>query len=874
MKALLIAEKPSLMNEIKKAYQNMTISDEITFMSFTGHIMSLAKPGEYKEEWAAKEWNKDMLPIIPDKFKCVVSDNNKAKFNELKKEVLSGKYDYLINACDPDREGQAIWQNFIDYLECKLPVKRFWSNDLTEKKIQNTLLNLRDNINEPFLKNLTIASQLRANFDWLVGMNLSVICSLKMGTTCNIGRVKIPTLKLLVDRELEIRNFTSSTTYEVEGIFKEGYSGIYIDEDGPVRFKTLEMAKDFSEILPKTAKVKSIIKKTDKINPQQLYSLDKLQKDCNEIFGYPSDKTKMLAQSLYEKKILSYPRSDNPYISTELAKEFPRLFRTVQEIEELAPYANEIVKNPELLAKVGKNKNYVNDAKMAESGHYAITPTGTKPNLNSLSDDEKNVLTLVCKRFVGIFLPQQQILKTTVITEVGDYLFKTNASKVIEKGFTILYKSKSNDIELPNIKEGDITSLKDTKINEKISKPPKRFTDATLLAAMVNPIKYLKDSKLKDTIKESKGIGTVATRDVLITELVNKEYIKREKKNLVPSEKSIAIIKNLDGRNIVSIDLTGIWENKLAEIESGNLNADEFRNDMVKYVLDEINAIDSMDIKVKIPGNKKKYDVIGVCPKCKGNVLDGKSYYICEHYKKENNSCDFVISKMVMGAKITKSDIINLLNNKPTKEKVLTKKDKTKITKKLIIDSNGKLALEKAAIIGKCPKCGSNIINTKYYKCEKYKNGCDFILGKTFGEAEITIEDVQALLEMKQTPTMKNCKWKSGNISTVFLKLDDDFKIKPIFDNKPRQVITEVGKCPKCGGRVMSSRNFYYCENHPDKCNFTIKKELKGAIISDKDIQKLINNEMTDKILFKWNEKRSSEARLKYTNKLEFVFED
>lgn len=778
-KALLIAEKPSLMRDILAVYNKMKMDDIIDFMAFAGHTMTLAEPGDYKAEWGEKKWSWDMLPIVPDNFKCKVSPDKVKLYKELKYKLDTGKYDYVINACDPDREGQAIFQYFYEHTGCKLPVKRFWTNDLTEVSIEKTLLNLRDN-NEPFLKNLMIASKLRGQFDWLVGMNLTVASSLQMHTTSKVGRVKTPTLKIIVDRELEILNFKPKTTYELEATFGD-YSGVHFDTEGVVRFNTKEDGEKIIKDLSKEGIVESIEKKTESTTAPQLYSLSSLQTDASKTFGYTAEETKSLVQSLYEKKILSYPRTDNPYISSELAKKFPMLLKATTAIPELESYANDIIANKKVQEAVAKNKKYVDDAKMAESGHYAIVPTGVVPHLSKLSKDELNIFTMVSKRLVAIFMPPMKVSKTTIVTNSNGYLFRTTGKILIDKGFSVIFDTKTSDVLLPDVKKGDKFPLTKTALNEKISTPPSRYTDGTLISVMENPIKFLLDEGLKTTIKENKGIGTTATRDNIIGELVANGYIEKKKgrgkvEYIYATEKGISIIENLKDKEISSVDLTGVWEDNLSKVEKGDMNANEFKKLMVDYVLKSIDDIKNSSMS-KVSNNSNA-EVLGACPKCGKPFKEGKDFYLCSGYKA---TCDVILPKTFMGAKISKAEMKKILNGKETKELKFSKKDGAETkewTAKLMYDSNlGKIAFAKnnsaktnSEMNCSCPKCGKNIKSTeKFFMCSDYKSSCDFILGKEIKGAKITDSDFKKLL--KGNAIEKEFTWSSGKTGKAKLKL-------------------------------------------------------------------------------------------------------
>lgn len=788
-KALLIAEKPSLMREIYSVYNKITMSDTIDFMAFAGHTMTLCEPGDYKKEWGEKKWTWDMVPIIPTTFKCKVAKGKDKIFNEIKNKINTGSYDYLINACDPDREGETIFQYVVDFLGCKLPVKRFWSNDLTEGPIKNALINLRDS-KEPFLKNLSEESKLRGQFDWLIGMNLTVASSLQMHGTAKVGRVKSPTLKIVVDRELEIRNFVSATSYELEGVF-EDYSGVYFDKEGIVRFKDKKDADRVIKDLKEDSIVESIEKKTETTNAPQLFNLNTLQKEAGRLYGFKADDVLALAQSLYEKKYTTYPRSDNQFVSTEIADTFPKRLETISYWTDISLIAKKALADTASHIKVAKNKSYVDNKKMAESGHFAIIPTTEKADIAKLSNNEKTLYDLICRRFLAIFLPPMKVHKTVIITNSNDYLFRTTGKKMLDKGYTILYKIATADVELPPLKKGDRVKLTDTKINEKVSTAPKRYTSSTLIDVLSNPVRFLIDNELKDVIKENKGIGTTATRSGIINELIANEYIEEKKSGkqtyLYATDKGINIIDNLKDKDIVSVDMTGIWEEKLSDVGSGKMSPSDFKKQMIDYVLKSIDDIKKSTMK-NIQYSSSSSEVLGKCPKCGKNVMEGKDYYKCEEYKK---TCDFILSKTHVGAKISKTDVKKILNGEQTREISFSKKNEDGTTKKWktkleynkaekrISFVNNQTASNGSTSSLKCPKCGKPLkITDKWVLCSEYKSPCEFILNREFFKAKITDKDIEKLL--KGDTIEKTFVWKSGKSGKAKLKLESN-KYKLIF---------------------------------------------------------------------------------------------
>jgi len=779
MKALLIAEKPSLAREIAKVYHTMsTYPDIIEITNFAGHVVGLQNPrdyGVYKgKDWADKKWSWDMLPIIPDDFLYKVSPDKIKMYQDLKNKIELGNYDYIINACDPDREGNHIFQLFYDLSGCTLPIKRFWTNDLTETSIKNALENLRyeGDGKLPDLRHLTEAAILRAQFDWLCGMNFTVAASLQMKKTAKIGRVKTPTLAILAKREEELANFKPVTTYELEAEYKEGFTGVLFDEDGNVRFQKKEDSEDILKKLnPNQAIVQSIDTKREKTNAPQLYKLADLQVEGSKYFGYNADKVLEIAQSLYEKKILSYPRTDCRYIGTSLTKSFPKLLDTISSLTEIKTEALSITKTD--MERVAKNSRYVSDKELKKSGHYALVPTDKKPDFSKLTIEETNILTLVYKRFLALFLPPMETDKTVIVTENNGYTFKTTGKVLIEKGWTAIYKTTSVDTLLPPVKKGQLVNILKFNLAEKVSTPPPRYTEGSLILAMENPSKFLHDETLKDIIKEKQGIGTPATRAGIIAQLISDGYIVKKKgkgkAELIYVEPAgMLVYNNTKDKDFSSVDMTGIWEEKLSEVEQGNLSSSDFDKEMRTYVL---KSLDDIKISKMKTGGLTSATVIGKCPKCGGNVVIGKTYYLCENYK---DTCDFIIKKTLLGANITETECKKLLAGKETKELTLKKDDK-KWKSKLVI-KNGKVEFANKVNNKEitCPKCGKTMTINQYGAfCESG----DIKLSRNLKGAKFNDEQLMSLL--KGETIEETFTWSSGKSSKAKVKLEDG---KPKFE--------------------------------------------------------------------------------------------
>lgn len=779
MKALLIAEKPSLARDIKSVYESMSYPDDITFIALRGHILELKMPEEYDTTWG-KPWNLTALPMIPEKFEYNVKV--KDVYKQVKDEIMSGKYDYIINACDAGREGEAIFYTVYKHIGKKMPVKRFWASDTTPATVEKALNNLIDD-RDTSLTALKASSQYRAYFDWLLGMNLSRAITLKTGTLIPCGRVMTPTLGIVVQRELEILNFKSTDYWELEADFKK-YNGMWFDKDtNDNRFLDKSKAEKLMSKLSKSGIVEDIEKKKETEFAPTLHSLLELQKEANKVYGYTADVTLSIAQVLYEKKkLLSYPRTESRYLPKNLGAMIPQHIKCLEDISEVKGFVSKILGDTKRVNSIVSNKKYVDDKKVTD--HHAIIPTNMRPKLAELSKDERNIYMLVVRRFLSIFLDPYVTNKTTIITKVDDERFKTSGKTLVDLGYRAIYSSKNKDDVIPDVKKGEIVSVESLNLIAKQTTPPSRYNDSSLLQSMQNAGRFIDDEKLQSVLKESAGLGTSATRADVIKKLVDRKMFERKGKTIFPTDFGMKIIEILNGQDIISPELTAVWENKLAEIEAERYDIRKFYEEMINYTKLTTERFIS-EITTTLPNDK--FETIGICPKCNSDVIVGKKFYLCTNYKNEDKSkeCDFIIGKKFSGANISKTEVKKLLTGKETKELEFTWNSGKKGKAKLKVNDEGKLDFifhnktnktsstpSTNEIIGKCPKCNKDILDTaNYYKCESYKDGCDFIISKTIRDAEISKADAINLISGKETKQLEFV-WKSGKKGKAKLKLN------------------------------------------------------------------------------------------------------
>lgn len=780
-KMLMISEKLSLQESTKEVYQKYKkqIPYDIDFVSFSGHVVGLVMPEEYNPEW--KKWNLKDLPIIPDEFQYKMLKDKEKHYKKAAEMLKKNKYDYICNNCDPGREGQLIFHAFLTTIEGKIPpIKRLWTSDQTESSLKNALMNLRDE-SEPFLQGMTDASFLRSYMDWLVGMNFSRAISLVSNQKVNLGRVMTPTLNIVVQRELELRNFKPKDFWQLESDFGK-YKGIYIKDNKTVTFYDKKQAEKALKQVGEQGTITKLDKKQTKSYAPRLHSLFDLQSEANELFGYTMNETLAIAQSLYEKKLLSYPRTDSSYLTTSLAKDFPKILKPLLSIPYLKDETQAVLNDSTLLKKMVSNKSYVNDSKVSD--HYAIIPTGATPDFSKLTQDEKNIYEIVARRLLAIFLPPEVVDRTTIITESNGMEFRTTGKIVIDPGYTKIYNKKSKDVVLPNVSKGDVFDVAGVKLNEGKTKPPPRYTDKTLGSIMENVARLVEDDEMKLVLKEKKGLGTPATRGSIVEKLVSLKMIERKNKKFYATDYGISIIQSLKGQDIIQPELTATWEKKLMDVEQNNLTKEQFYQDMLDYIRKETNQL--TQIKTSIIGgttnkNSNVPKTIGICPSCNsGKVLETKKYFLCENYKK---TCQFILGKTYFNAKLTATEVKKILNGKPTKLLNMSNENK-KWKTRLVFDPEQKKVVfapfdKNENSVGDCPSCGGNVRDTgKYYLCEHYKNKCKTIIAKEINGVKITKPTARKLLKGEWIGP-KMFTWKNGSQSEAKIrftnKIEYDF---------------------------------------------------------------------------------------------------
>ena len=657
---LCIAEKPSVAREIASILGANTKKDgylegngyQVTWTY--GHLCTLKEPHDYLPEW--KGWNYSSLPIIPARFgiKLIDIDNYKKQFSIIEK--LMSTATEVINCGDAGQEGELIQRWVMQKALCKCPVKRLWISSLTEESIREGFNSLKDNSE---FQRLYEAGLARAIGDWLLGMNATRIYTLKYGgnrQVLSIGRVQTPTLALIVNRYNEIKNFIPEPYWELKTLYRDvtfsSTKGKYKSED--------EAREALKQIEGHEFEVTSVTEKKGTESAPKLFDLTSLQVECNKKFSFSADETLKLIQSLYEKKLTTYPRVDTTFLSEDLYPKMPATLKGLKGYEQLVASLN--------LSKLPKSKKVFDNAKVTD--HHAIIPTGY--NNAAMTESERKVYDLVVRHFIANFYPECKISTTTVIGDVNGVEFKVTGKRILEPGWRTVFEygvankeqgvgnvdstEEKDDDEgrvLPQFVKGEV-GPHTPDLAQKQTSPPKQYTEATLLRAMETAGKLVDNEELRDAMKEN-GIGRPSTRAAIIETLFKRNYIRKERKSLVPTQTGIDLIATIQFELLKSAELTGQWEKKLRDIEKGSFAASQFIDElkqMVGSVVHEVMKQNPTRRIVEIAPQKqesekpkrkstKKVEIKegAPCPKCgKGVIIKGRTAYGCSLWRE---GCDW-----------------------------------------------------------------------------------------------------------------------------------------------------------------------------------------------------------------------------------------
>jgi len=780
-KQLIIAEKPSVAQDIARALGGFKRegeyfeSEHYVLSSAIGHLLELAVPEEY--EVKRGKWTFTHLPVIPPRFALNPIDKTAERLKLLTRLIKRKDVAGLVNACDAGREGELIFRYVVQHAfadKPEKPIRRLWLQSMTAQAIKDGFARLRSDAE---MRPLADAARCRSEADWLVGINgtraMTAFNSREGGFyKTTVGRVQTPTLAILVEREKAIRAFEPRDYWEVEAEFQAvagTYRGKWFDEqfkkseDEHARAERLwdiETAEALRrKCLGKPGQVAEESKPKTEACPL-LYDLTSLQREANGRFGFSARATLALAQALYEKhKVLTYPRTDSRYLPEDMIGPAKDTLRALSE-EGYGALAGNVLKN----GWVHPTKRIFNNAKVSD--HFAIIPTGAPPK--SLSEPEQKLYDLVAKRFIAIFYPSAEYLVTTRITRVEGEPFKTEGKVLVTPGWLAVYgKEAQADDENPNLpplQKQERVWANDVEVKALATRPPPRFNEATLLSAMEGAGKLVDDDSLREAMSE-RGLGTPATRAATIEGLIAEEYVHRNGRELLPTAKAFNLLfalEQLQVDEIRSPELTGLWEWKLREMEHGRLKREEFMAHIVEQTQEMVERIKTGEFADPDFGTLKT-----PCPKCGGQIHEGYRHFAC-------NRCDYRLWKVVAGRQWEPEEMDALLRDRQIgplqgfRSKMgrafaaVVKLDEHHAPSfDFGNDDEADEAVDFSGLepLGSCPRCGARVFEQPMaYVCEKSVGAaktCDFRSGKVILQQEISVAEMQRLLDTGRTSLLK-----------------------------------------------------------------------------------------------------------------------
>ena len=770
-----IAEKPSVARDLARILGAGSRNDgyfegngyQVTWTF--GHLCSLKEPHEYNPNW--KRWSLHDLPIVPPRFgiRLINNEGIKKQFSVI--ETLVQNADEVINCGDAGQEGELIQRWVLQKAQCTCPVKRLWISSLTDEAIKEGFEKLYD---QKDFERVYFAGLSRAAGDWLLGINATRLYTLKYGQRnqlLSVGRVQTPTLALIVERQKEIENFKPEPYWEMRTLYRDVWFS-YMDG----RFSKKEEAEQMvADITGKPFAIDSSETKEGNEFAPKLFDLTSLQVECNTRYGFTADKTLKLIQSLYEKKVTTYPRVDTTFLTEDIYPKIPSILKGLKQYEEYTA--------PLLKQKIRKTKRVFDNKKVTD--HHAIIPTGVPAN--NLSPDEKLVYEQVTMRFLAAFYPDCKVLKTTVTGHVEQYGFKATGKQIIEPGWRIVLKTSSSDNNdedqiMPEFKAGE-SGPHEPDLQEKETKAPRYYTEASLLRSMETAGKQIDDDDLRDALKEN-GIGRPSTRAGIIETLFKRHYTIRDKKRILATETGKELINTIQNELLKSAELTGLWEKKLRQIENGTYDVSGFINELKEMVSDVVKEVKQDRSNIQIPVHEEqvvqkaesKPDELK-CPKCKeGKILKGKGAYGCSRW---NEGCDFRLPFILSGKKLSGKQAETLIEKgKSPLIKGIALGEESTEGHFVLNDEFVPEFVEKEPEKLICPSCkkGEIIKGNNAWGCSAFREGCRFVIPFTIHGKEIQESSMRQIVLKGKTRKMKGFII-NGSDTEGYLVVDDNGKL-------------------------------------------------------------------------------------------------
>ncbi|WP_299820348.1 type IA DNA topoisomerase [uncultured Pontibacter sp.] len=810
-----IAEKPSVAREIAMVIGAKTKKDgyyegngyQVTWTF--GHFCTLREPDDYRPEW--KRWSLYDLPMLPERYGIkLMKDSGVQKQFKIIQQLLD-KAEEVINCGDAGQEGEVIQRWVLTEAKYKKPFKRLWISSLTEDAIRQGFSQLKPGSD---FDSLYQAGKSRAIGDWLLGLNATRLFTLKYANgsrqTLSIGRVQTPTLAMIVNRHHEIANFVPQPFWELKTVYRDT---VFSSTNG--RFQKEEEAQKIMEAIKEAElTITDVETKRGTESSPRLFDLTSLQIECNNKLSISADETLKTVQSLYEKKVVSYPRVDTTFLPDDIYPKIPGI------LQGLSNYRQEV--EPLLQSKIRKTKKVFNNNKVTD--HHAIIPTGAAAS--GLYGREADVYDIITRRFLAAFYPDCIVSNTTVMAESAGYSFRVRGKQILEPGWRVLYGAEDvKSSEAPTGKEGENKEEDEATgvlphfdkgehgpheplLDKKMTNPPKEYTEATLLRAMETAGRQVDNDELKEALKEN-GIGRPSTRAAIIETLFKRQYIRKEKKKIIPTQMGIDLIGVIRNQTLKSAEMTGQWERKLRQIEGGEFKAEDFLKELQDFVISLVQEV--------------KYD---------------KATVTLEPTQEEAKPA-------------------------PAKKKAAT--------------SSAKKEQAPVKGLGDCPACkeGHIVKGSKAYGCIRFKEGCRFLIPIAQQGKEFTEKQVQALLSKGKTPVVKSFKDDAGESFDAILTLNSDHQL--VLEKVAKAAdVDPFAQCPRCKqGKLLKGKAAYGCSRFKEGCHLIIPFEKGGKKLNEKQIGTLLLKGKTAKIKGFISEKTGEpfDAALSFNEQWQVVYQ-
>jgi DNA topoisomerase-3 len=762
---LVVAEKPSVARDLARALGARDKGDGsirgngwvVTWC--IGHLVELDEPSAYDTKW--KRWSFDTLPMIPDAFRLRPAPRTLKQWRVVR-DLLRGDFAFVVNACDAGREGELIFRYVYERARSRLPIQRLWISSLTSDAIADGFRRLRPGRD---FEALAAAARARSEADWIVGLNATRAMTLTAGRDAgvhSIGRVQTPTLALIVEREQAISRFVPEDFWEVEA--DVGFVARWTSQSGATRLAKAALADALvARVVGPLTVLRVEERKTQEPAPQ-LFDLTTLQRTANQRYGFSADRTLRAAQTLYERhKMITYPRTSSRYLGSDQKAGLPGLVATFEGDPAYGTHAKHLAR-----AGLRITRRVVDDAKVSD--HHAIVPVSGRKDANKLGADEAKIYDLVVRRFLAALSAAAELKSTYVLLGTGPCdkpkswsdailpalpappdAFVARGRVVVSPGWHAIEPPKRKDQLLPPVREGDRLDAK-LATKQGRTKPPPRHTDATLLAAMETAGKDVEDEALREAMKAC-GLGTPATRASIIETLLKREYVRRDKKALVPTTKGVALIDGLPNDTLKSAELTGAWEARLSQIAAGREQAARFSQDVETFARRVVGDL------AKVEATPTPRRVLGRCPQCSAEVARrGRSF--------ECSACHLSIPGRIAGRELREGEVEQLLRRgRTTKLRGFRSKKKRKFAAILVLRDgevsfdfgDGAAAAPKARAPERfaytCPRCQREgiVAGRRAWGCGHWRDGCDFTVPFVFDGKKLTANELKDLLTKGKT---------------------------------------------------------------------------------------------------------------------------